>query len=121
MSGAAEYPAAIIGGGIGGLAAAPSLEAAGFAAHVFEQAASLGEVGAGIQIGPNASRLLMLRLPRASRLQALSLANKTRFHLADGPPQQHAQLAGNGDRSIPALHWLYAHDAGAIDTTGLQG
>jgi salicylate hydroxylase len=49
---------AVIGGGIGGLAAAASLLQAGFDAHVFEQARALGEVGAGINIGPNASRLL---------------------------------------------------------------
>ena len=49
---------AVIGAGIGGLAAALSLRAAGFDAHVFEQAGGLGEIGAGIQIAPNASRLL---------------------------------------------------------------
>jgi salicylate hydroxylase len=49
---------AIVGGGIGGLAAALSLRAAGFEAHVYEQARELGEVGAGIQVAPNASRIL---------------------------------------------------------------
>jgi salicylate hydroxylase len=49
---------AIIGGGIGGLAAAASLSRAGFDVGVYEQARALGEVGAGINIGPNASRLL---------------------------------------------------------------
>jgi salicylate hydroxylase len=58
-----------------------------------------------------------LRLPRATRLQELSRGNKTRFHLPDGPLQQErdAELAVRGDRSIPAIVWLYAHDAGAID------
>jgi salicylate hydroxylase len=49
---------AVIGAGIGGLAATLSLRAAGFDAHVFEQASQLTAVGAGIQIAPNASRLL---------------------------------------------------------------
>jgi salicylate hydroxylase len=49
---------AIVGGGIGGLAAALSLLRAGIDAHVYEQARTLGEVGAGIQISPNASRIL---------------------------------------------------------------
>ena len=49
---------AIIGGGIGGLTAAASLLHAGFDVHVYEQAKALGEVGAGINIGPNASRIL---------------------------------------------------------------
>ena len=49
---------AVVGGGIGGLAAALSLLRAGFDVRVYEQAAALGEVGAGINIGPNASRIL---------------------------------------------------------------
>jgi salicylate hydroxylase len=48
----------IIGGGIGGLSAALSLLHAGFDVHVYEQAAELGEIGAGVQISPNASRVL---------------------------------------------------------------
>ncbi len=54
----AQLSVAIIGGGIGGLAAALSLLRAGFDVHVYEQAQALGEIGAGIQISPNASRLL---------------------------------------------------------------
>ena len=49
---------AIIGGGIGGLASALALLRAGHDVHVYEQAASIGEIGAGIQISPNAARLL---------------------------------------------------------------
>jgi salicylate hydroxylase len=48
----------IVGGGIGGLAAALSLLREGFDVHVFEQASILSEVGAGIQVSPNASRVL---------------------------------------------------------------
>ena len=50
--------AAVIGGGIGGTAAAIALARAGVDAHVYEQAPEQKEVGAGIQISPNASRLL---------------------------------------------------------------
>ena len=46
--------ALISGGGIGGLAAALALARRGFAVKVFEQAAHIGEIGAGIQLGPNA-------------------------------------------------------------------
>ncbi len=59
-----------------------------------------------------------LRLPRASRLQALSAANKTRFHLPDGAAQQarDAEMArGMTDWSLAAVAWLYGHDAGAIE------
>ena len=48
----------IVGGGIGGLAAALSLLQSGFDVQVYEQAHELGEVGAGIQVSPNASRIL---------------------------------------------------------------
>jgi salicylate hydroxylase len=60
-----------------------------------------------------------LRLPRATRLQELSRLNKTRFHLPDGPRQQQrdAEMAVNGDRSLPAIAWLYEHDAGVVDAT----
>ena len=48
----------VVGGGIGGLTAALALLHAGFDVEVFEQASALGEVGAGVQISPNASRVL---------------------------------------------------------------
>ena len=58
MSGRSEISIGVIGGGIGGLAAALSLLRAGFDVHVYERAAALREVGAGIQVSPNASRVL---------------------------------------------------------------
>src|SRR5206468_7791291 len=51
--------AIIIGGGIGGLSAALHLLKAGLDVLVYEQAPRIGEIGAGIQISPNASRLLI--------------------------------------------------------------
>jgi salicylate hydroxylase len=44
----------IAGGGIGGLAAALALAQKGIASLVLEKASRLGEIGAGIQLGPNA-------------------------------------------------------------------
>lgn len=44
----------IAGGGIGGIAAALALVRQGFEVTVLEQATELGEIGAGIQLGPNA-------------------------------------------------------------------
>ncbi|WP_428666009.1 FAD-dependent oxidoreductase [Reyranella sp.] len=49
----------VIGGGIGGLSAALHLLHAGFDVHVYEQAPRITEIGAGIQMSPNASRLLI--------------------------------------------------------------
>jgi salicylate hydroxylase len=58
-----------------------------------------------------------LRLPRVSRLQDLSRANKIRFHLPDGPAQaaRDAEWASAGDRSPEALRWLYGFDADALE------
>jgi 2-polyprenyl-6-methoxyphenol hydroxylase-like FAD-dependent oxidoreductase len=47
-------PFLIAGGGIGGLAAALGLSRKGYRSIVLEQAPELGEIGAGMQIGPNA-------------------------------------------------------------------
>ena len=46
-------PVLVAGGGIGGLAAALALTRQGFDVKVLEQAAALGEIGAGLQVGPN--------------------------------------------------------------------
>ena len=53
------------GGGIAGLASALALARHGHRIDVLEQAAAFGEIGAGVQLGPNATR----------RLQALDLGN----------------------------------------------
>jgi salicylate hydroxylase len=50
--------ALVIGAGIGGMAAAIALRRAGVDVSLFEQTIAQREVGAGIQISPNASRLL---------------------------------------------------------------
>ena len=47
-------PILVAGGGIGGLAAALALSQQGFGVKVLEQSAQVGEIGAGIQLGPNA-------------------------------------------------------------------
>jgi 2-polyprenyl-6-methoxyphenol hydroxylase-like FAD-dependent oxidoreductase len=47
------HPILIAGGGIGGLAAAAALAGKGMASVVLEQASTMAEIGAGIQIGPN--------------------------------------------------------------------
>jgi salicylate hydroxylase len=49
-----KQPILIAGGGIGGLSAALGLAQKGFSVIVLEKAPALGEIGAGIQLGPNA-------------------------------------------------------------------
>ncbi len=51
-------PILIVGGGIGGLAAAHALALKGFPVRVIEQAPEFREIGAGIQLGPNIFRAL---------------------------------------------------------------
>ena len=48
----------VAGGGIGGLAAALALSRQGAAVRLVEQASAFAEVGAGIQMGPNVTRIL---------------------------------------------------------------
>ena len=46
-------PVLVVGGGIGGMAAALALHQQGFRVEVFEQQPEIGEIGAGLQLGPN--------------------------------------------------------------------
>ena len=48
----------VIGGGIGGLSAAVSLRRQGLRVRLYERSAEFGEVGAGLQIAPNCTRIL---------------------------------------------------------------
>jgi 2-polyprenyl-6-methoxyphenol hydroxylase-like FAD-dependent oxidoreductase len=54
MTHSTAHPVLIAGGGIGGLAAALGLAQKGIRSILLEKSASLGEIGAGIQLGPNA-------------------------------------------------------------------
>src|SRR5262249_59026439 len=46
-------PVLVVGGGIGGMGAALAFRQRGFAVELFEQSAEIGEIGAGLQLGPN--------------------------------------------------------------------
>src|SRR3954467_12618548 len=71
----------VAGAGIGGLTAALSLAAKGFRVVILEKAERLEEAGAGLQLSPNASRILVdlgLRsrlAPRAVTPQAINIIN----------------------------------------------
>src|SRR5690242_18020025 len=64
--------AIIVGAGIGGLTAAIALRRAGIDVRLFEQAPQLGEVGAGLQMSPNGTRILH-RLGLAEPLRAVGV------------------------------------------------
>ena len=50
---------AVVGGGIGGLTSALCLARCGYRVHVLEQASAIVEAGAGIQLSPNATKVLL--------------------------------------------------------------
>lgn len=78
--------AAIIGAGMGGLAAAANLRAAGFDVSLFEQARSFARVGAGIQQGPNSVKVL----------RGMGLEERVR-DIAFRPESTRYREAANGD------------------------
>jgi 2-polyprenyl-6-methoxyphenol hydroxylase-like FAD-dependent oxidoreductase len=60
IANAKRAPVLIVGGGIGGLAAALALAQKGYPVQLLEQAAEFKEIGAGIQLGPNVFRMFEL-------------------------------------------------------------
>lgn len=53
-----KIPLLVVGGGIGGLAVAMAAGKAGYRVHVIEKAEEFAEIGAGLQLAPNAMRML---------------------------------------------------------------
>ena len=93
------------------------------AAQAIEDGAGLAVCLAGISARDVPAALVRyerVRLPRASRLQAMSRANKENFHLPDGPEQaaRDARMAGGGtDWAAASAAWIYDHDASAPTST----
>jgi len=89
------------------------------AAQAIEDGAALAACLAADERDPAAAlrRYEQLRLPRVTRLQELSRANKIRFHLPDGPAQQarDAEWSRASDRAPDALRWLYEYDPGDVE------
>ena len=54
----ADVDVIIVGGGIGGLSAATALTRKGARVRLYERSSEFGEVGAGLQIAPNCTRIL---------------------------------------------------------------
>jgi len=91
---------AIIGAGLGGLTAALALLRAGWQVRVYEQAAVLGEVGAGITVSAGAgAALASLGLGPALLAASLPVPDIAFVHYRTG-----ALLAGAFDRNAPPDH-----------------
>src|SRR6266446_4579552 len=92
----------IVGGGIGGLTAALALLKRGFDVEVYEQSNLLKEVGAGVQIGSNGTRVLYaLGLEDAlSRIQVLPARREIR-HWRTGETWNWFELAQQRQQLTP--------------------
>jgi salicylate hydroxylase len=78
-------PIIVVGAGIGGLSTALALMHRGIDVAVYEQAAELGEVGAGVQLAANATRVLRaLGLEAALRTRAVEAQSKEVRHWKTG-------------------------------------
>jgi salicylate hydroxylase len=99
---------AIIGGGIGGLSAALQLLKARFDVHVYEQAPHIAEIGAGIQISPNASRLL-LRLGLGAAMDAAGVRPRAvqQRRWDDGRILQQAPLGSEIEAAFGAPYYHF--------------
>ncbi|WP_406071542.1 FAD-dependent monooxygenase [Streptomyces sp. NBC_01020] len=103
-----SFEITVVGGGLGGLTAALSLRHQGLRVTVLEQAAELGEVGAGIQTAPNASRILMgLGLRR--RLEAIRTEpqDQVRRRWQDGSIIGLTPLGQHVKETFNAPYWHY--------------
>ena len=103
---------AIIGAGIGGLAAAAALHRRGIAVDVYEQADKFTRVGAGIQQSPNAVRVLR-GLGIEDRLRQVA------FHPASSLNRDAASGAVTNDHPLGAFHHKGDQVIG-LDSIGLS-
>ena len=85
----------IIGAGIGGLTAAIALRQAGFQVEVFERAAELKEIGAGLGLSANATRVLRMKFSDTASLRARLERDQCLSHLII------AELVSRGDPVEP--------------------
>jgi salicylate hydroxylase len=77
----------IVGGGIGGLFAANALIAHGLQVSVYEQAPSLGEIGAGVFLTPNSVRQLQrVGLGPSVEQRGARVGTESRYFRHDGTP-----------------------------------
>jgi salicylate hydroxylase len=111
---------AIVGGGIGGLAAAAFLHREGLPAVVFEQAAELKQVGAGLVIAPNAARLLRrLGVLDALKGQAVQLETGWEFRRWEDGTVLSAESLAIRCKQLYGEHTYTAHRADLLDALRL--
>jgi salicylate hydroxylase len=96
----------VAGAGIGGLTAAIALARAGMRVTVLEQAQKLEETGAGLQLSPNASRVL-IALGLRERLEAAAVTPKAIRVMAGGSGREIVRipLGNDMERRYGAPYW----------------
>jgi 3-hydroxybenzoate 6-monooxygenase len=110
----------IVGGGIGGLAAALALTRAGCRVKIIEQAGTIGEIGAGIQLGPNAFAALdALGVGERMRALAVFTDKMVMMDAVDGKPVAEIPL-GQAFRKRFGNPYAVTHRAD-IHTSLLEG
>lgn len=111
---------AVVGGGIGGLSAANALVRHGVDVTVFEQAAQLGEVGAGVMTTPNSIRLLS-RMGFGAEIERLGvrITDESAYMRLDGSKVGPIKT---GDTSGEyGVHGMHRADLLSILASGLPG
>lgn len=110
---------AIVGGGIGGLAAAAFLRRAGLSSTVYEQASELTEVGAGLVVAPNSVRLLRrLGVIDAFLTTAVRLEVAWEFRRWENGDVLSAERLDPACRALYGEETYTAHRADLLDTLG---
>lgn len=101
----------IAGGGIGGLCAALALQQKGFSVQIFEQSRALKEVGAGIQLSPNAMHVL-LKLGLGQQLAPLTFRpqHATMRHYQTGAEYLRIPLGDSAEQKYGAPY-MHIHRA----------
>jgi len=96
----------VAGAGIGGLTAALALAARGFRVEVFDKAETLAETGAGIQLSPNATRVLIGLGLRERLLPAVVAPEAVVIRTANGAVIGRLPLGAAAATRFGAPYWI---------------
>jgi 2-polyprenyl-6-methoxyphenol hydroxylase-like FAD-dependent oxidoreductase len=107
---------AIVGGGLAGLAAAHALRTFGTTAEVFEAAAALGEIGAAVNVSPQAVKALQA-IDLGDQVAAVATSSpgiytrnmQTFKHMRDSAAQKESIASGKGSVHGSA-DWVWGYD-----------